>query len=76
MWSTAWLGPWLLTLQISAEKHQYCIIGANLRKKPHAAAFPNISKKQVKTIDEEVEVYIFLDPRPDFDSILPNVPMS
>jgi len=28
MWSTAWLGPWLLTLQISAEKHQYCIIGA------------------------------------------------
>ena len=76
MWSTAWLGPWLLTLQISAEKHQYCIIGANLRKKPYAAAFPNISKKQVKTIDREVEVYIFLDHRPDFDSILPNVPMS
>ena len=76
MWSTAWLGPWLLTLQISAEKHQYCIIGANLREKPYAAAFPNISKKQVKTIDREVEVYIFLDPRPDFDSILPSVPMS
>ena len=76
MWSTAWLGPWLLTLQISAEKHQYCIIGANLRKKPYAAAFPNISKKQVKTIDREVEVDIFLDHRPDFDSILPNVPMS
>ena len=29
----------------------------------------------MKTIDKEVEVYIFRDPRPDFDSILPKVPM-